>query len=86
MTHGPQTGVPGLFVTPILEVAKRFGRSVLAIEIDYSDLSVPPNLAIVGASLEMALANPLEQQAFLTRRIEPTQITLIYQEEPRSFQ
>jgi len=33
----------------------------------------------------MALANPLEQQAFLARRIEPTQITLVYQEEPRSI-
>ncbi len=82
---GPQSNTPGIFVTPVLEVAKQFGRSVVAIEVEYSDLSVPPNLALAGADLTAALNNPLEQQAFLTKRIEPGQVTLAYHEEPRHF-
>jgi hypothetical protein len=75
---------PGLFVTPKLEVAKRFGRAVVAIEIDSFDLQVPPNLKAYGATLETAWANPHEEQGFLAKRIEPGQVALANHEEPRN--
>jgi hypothetical protein len=76
---------PGLFVAPTLEVARRFGdRSVVSIEVDASDLQVPPNLKAAGcSSVAEALANPLEPQAFLAKRIEPCQVKLVYREEPQ---
>jgi hypothetical protein len=81
--HGPQDSVPGLFVTPDLEVAKRFGICVVAIEVDVSDLSVPPAFAIAGADLAASLNNPLEPQAFLSKRVEPAHVKVVYVDETR---
>lgn len=81
--HGPQDNVPGLFVSPDLEVAKRFGLCVVAIDVEPTDLSVPPALKQAGASLEETFANPPEPQAFLSKRIEPNQIKIVYSDEAR---
>lgn len=80
--HGPQDWVPGLFVTPDLEIAKQFGRCVIAIEVELSDLSSPPIMERIGVTLEMALENPTEPQAFLSKRIEPRQVRIVHCDEP----
>ena len=74
---GPQDGVPGIFVTPRLSVARRFGLCVIEIEIDERQLSVPPNLAVAGATLSMSLGNQPEPQAFISTRIEPSTIRIV---------
>jgi hypothetical protein len=76
-THGPQDQVPGLFVTPTLSVARRFGLCIVAIEVYESELTVPPNLDDAGASLLDSLSNPLEPQAFLAKRVEPHALKII---------
>jgi hypothetical protein len=75
--HGPQDGVPGLFVTPTLSVARRFGLCIVEIEVHESELDVPPNLKTAGASLLDSLSNVYEPQAFLARRIEPNALKII---------
>lgn len=75
--HGPQDGVPGIFVTPRLSVARRFGLCVLEIEIDEEHLSVPPNLVVAGATLSTSLGNQPEPQAFISTRIEPSAIRIV---------
>jgi hypothetical protein len=75
--HGPQDQVPGIFVTPRLRVARRFGLCVIEIEVNEEQLSVPPNLAVSGASLAKCLSNELEPQAFLSFRVEPSAIRII---------
>jgi len=57
--HGAQDFVPGLFVTPDLEVAKRFGPCVISIMVQSSDLHCPPIMAQHGISLIEALENPI---------------------------
>ncbi|WP_138922514.1 hypothetical protein [Hylemonella gracilis] len=81
--HGPQDGVPGLFVTPDLEVAKRFGICVVSIEVELSDLAPPPAFILAGADLETSLKNPPEPQAFLAKRIEPSRVKIVYFDETR---
>lgn len=81
--HGPQDGVPGLFVSPYLEVAKRFGLCVVAIEIQPDDLVTPPIMEQLGISLADALSNPREPQAFLNKRVEPAFIKIVYCDETR---
>ena len=76
-THGPQDQVPGLFVTPTLSVARRFGLCIVEIEVHESELTVPPNLEAAGASLFDSLSNILEPQAFLARRVEPNALKII---------
>ena len=75
--HGPQDNVAGLFVTPTRWVARRFGLCVLEIEIDAGDLRAPPSMAQLGVSVEDALGNQLEPQAFIATRIEPCNVRLI---------
>ena len=73
--HKPQDGIPGLFVTPIRWVARRFGLCTL--EVEAGDLKPPPMLAGLNVSLEDSLKNPLEPQAFLTKRLEPKHIKIV---------
>jgi len=75
--HGPQDEEPGLFVTPRFDVARRFGLYVIQIEVELSELSVPPALRQAGASLEQALAASFEPQAFITSRIEPSRVSIV---------
>lgn len=75
--HGPQNNEPGLFVTPRLDVARRFGLYVIQIKVELSELSVPPALRQAGATLEQTLALPFEPQAFLASRIEPHQVEIV---------
>jgi hypothetical protein len=75
--HGPQDSYPGIFVTPKISVARRFGNCVISIEVPENFLSVPPNLKIAGASLEQSLSNQFEPQAFISTRIEPDNISII---------
>lgn len=75
--HGPQDQVPGLFVTPTLSVARRFGLCIIEINVLESELTVPPNLEVAGASLFDSLSNSLEPQAFLARRVEPNALKII---------
>ena len=77
MIHGPQDRAPGLFVTPKLSVARRFGLCIVEIEVQESDLTVPPNLKAAGASLDDALSNEREPQAFLARRVEPQALRIV---------
>jgi hypothetical protein len=77
---GPQSQIPGLFVSPDLETAKRFGRVVIAIDIDLYDLSVPPNLESVGATLQMCLDNQPEPQAFLSVCVAPERISIAFED------
>jgi hypothetical protein len=72
--HGPQDGVPGIYVTPKLSVARRFGLCVLAIEVPEDQLAVPPNLRVDGVTLQRALSHNFEPQAFLSSRVEPSAI------------
>lgn len=75
--HGPQDNVPGLFVTPIFKVARRFGLCIIEIEVQQSDLELPPTFEIAGASLTASLSNATEPQALLPRRIEPSSIKMV---------
>ena len=75
--HGPQDNEPGLFVTPDLSVARRFGLFIFEIEVDESELVVPPTLRGLNVSLQESLANPLEPQALLPVRIEPARLRLV---------
>lgn len=75
--HGPQDGVAGIFVTPKKSVARRFGLCVLAIEVFYEQLTVPPNLLLGGVSLDQALSHHYEPQAFLSIRVEPELLTIV---------
>ncbi|MET3118604.1 hypothetical protein AAKU64_002837 [Undibacterium sp. GrIS 1.8] len=75
--HGPQDNVAGLFVTPTRSVARRFGLCVLEIEVNAGDLQAPPSMAQLGVSVEDALANQLEPQAFIAIRIESSHIRII---------
>ena len=74
--HGPQDGVPGIFVTPKLSVARRFGLCVLAIDVSEEQLAVPPNLAVLDRTLDQVLNHHFEPQAFLSTRIEPESIRI----------
>lgn len=75
--RGPQDKAPGLFVTPTLSVARRFGLCIVEIEVHESELTVPPTLQAAGASLWDSLSNVREPQAFLTRRVEPSALKII---------
>lgn len=75
--HGPQDLVPGLFVTPVLAVARRFGLCVIEIEVQEVDLAVPPILAELGVTLQASLANSLEPQALLAKRVEPHSLKVV---------
>lgn len=75
--HGPQDGVAGIFVTPKKSVARRFGLCVLAIEVFYEQLTVPPNLALSGATLNETLNHHFEPQAFLSIRVEPELLRIV---------
>lgn len=75
--HGPQDSVPGIYVTPKLSVARRFGLCVLAIEVSAEQLTVPPNLAQVRVLVEHTLNHHFEPQAFLAFRIEPSAIEIV---------
>ena len=75
--HGPQDNHAGIFVTPKLSVARRFGLCVIAIDIDGSLLTVPPNLVLAGATLEQSLNHHFEPQAFLSTLIEPSDISIV---------
>lgn len=75
--HGPQDQVPGLFVTPNLSSARRFGLCIIEIEVRESDLTIPPTLQAAGASLEDSLTNEREPQAFLARRVEPHALRIV---------
>ena len=77
LIHGPQDFEAGLFVTPKLNVARRFGLFILAIEAEEHELEVPPMLRLAGADLAASLANPLEPQALLKARVEPTRVHLV---------
>lgn len=77
LVHGPQDSVPGLFVTPIRWIARRFGLCVIEIQVESCELSAPPAFAQIGVSVNESLANPLEPQAFLSRRIEPIYIRIV---------
>lgn len=79
--HGPQDAYPGIFVTPILEVARRFGLYIVQIEVSPDDLTVPPNIEKTGASLDQSLSDPFEPQAFLSRRVEPQAIQIVERHE-----
>jgi hypothetical protein len=75
--HGPQDGVPGIFVAPKVSVARRFGLCVIEIEIQGEHLTVPPNLALGGLTLEESLGQRFEPQAFVSQRIEPAAIRIV---------
>jgi hypothetical protein len=75
--HGPQDNEPGLFVTPRFDVARTFGLFIIQIEVELSELSVPPMLRQAGATLEQTLAAPFEPQALLTSYIEPSRIRIV---------
>jgi hypothetical protein len=75
--HGLQDEEPGLFVTPRRDVARRFGLYILEIEVALSELSVPPNLRLAGATLEAALSAEFEPQAVLVSFVEPSRIRLV---------
>jgi release factor glutamine methyltransferase len=81
--HGPQDSYPGIYVTPEISVARRFGLCVIAIEVEEQLLTLPPNLAILGATLDQSLNQHFEPQAFISTRIDPSQITLIECRENR---
>ena len=76
LIHGLQDGQPGLFVSPMLRVARTFGLYVLEIEVEIQDLKVPPALACAGATLEQALSHPFEPQALLVSRVESSRVRL----------
>ena len=75
--HGLQDFEPGLFVTPTFIVARRFGLYIIEIQVELSDLTVPPMLRQHGVSLEKAMSNPLEPQAFLARQIDADRVRLV---------
>lgn len=77
MIHGLQDNEPGLFVTPKVHVARRFGLFVLQIEVDPKHLRVPPMLRQCGATLEQVLAAEFEPQALLVARVEPSAVALV---------
>ena len=77
LIHGPQDMVPGLFVTPVFSVARRFGLCIIEIEAQLSELEVPPAFASAGASLEDSLTNVSEPQALLVSRIEPSALKIV---------
>ena len=77
LIHGPQDNYAGIFVTPKLSVARRFGLCVISIDIAENNLSVPPNLGVTGATLEQSLNNQLEPQAFISTRVDPTNIAIV---------
>ena len=75
--HGLQDQVPGLFVTPTLSVARRFGLCIVEIEVHESELTVPPTFEAAAALLLDSLSNVLEPQAFLARRVEPDALKIV---------
>lgn len=77
LIHGLQDHEPGLFVTPKVHVARRFGLFILQVDIDPKSLHVPPMLRLSGATLEQALAAEFEPQALLVARVEPSAVTLV---------
>ena len=77
---GPLSHISGLFVTPDLEIAKRFGRCVIAIEVQLDELTAPPLMEQIGLTTEEALQNPKEPQAFIRVRIEPSRIRIVHSE------
>lgn len=81
--HGPQDNVPGLFVTPELEVAKRFGSRVVAIEVEPDEIVCPPLLEQCGISLGESLKNSLESQALLNVYVPPERVMLVYSDNAR---
>ena len=76
LIRGIQDDFAGIFVTPKLSVARRFGLCVIAIDIPKDQLSVPPNLADAGATLEQSLKNEFEPQAFISIRINSSNISI----------
>ena len=77
LIHGPQDSVPGLFVTPVLAVARFFGLCVIEIEVEETDLAVPPLFASIGVTLAESLANVKEPQALLCKRVQPASIKIV---------
>ena len=75
--HGPQDGVAGIYVTPKLSVARRFGLCVLAIELAAEQLTVPPNLLATEVTVHETLSHHFEPQAFVSYRVEPFAIRVI---------
>ena len=84
--HGPQDGVPGLFVTTKRSIARQFGLCILEIEVELCDLSPPPIFAQNGISLEQCLENPREPQAFLIKRVDPNSLKIVECHENGSSQ
>lgn len=74
---GSQDAESGLFVTPTLAVARRFGLYIIEVDVDISELEVPPMLRAAGANLESSLSNPAEPQALIRTRIEPHRVRVI---------
>ena len=77
MIHGPQDQALGLFVTPKLSVARRFGLCTVEIEARKEDITIPATLIAAGASLDDSLNNELEPQALLAWRIEPEALRIV---------
>ena len=77
LIHGLQDLEPGLFVTPRLPVARRFGLYVLEIDVEAHQLKTPPTLRTAGASLQDALQNSAEPQALLVARVEPDHVRVV---------
>lgn len=75
--HGPQDNEPGLFVTPRIDVARRFGLYVIQIQVELSELKVPPALRQAGVTLEEALSAAFEPQALLASYVEPHRVTIV---------
>jgi hypothetical protein len=73
---GPQDLCPGIFVSPRLSVARRFGNCTLQIDgVEESELAVPPTLN--GMTLQQSLSWIPEPQALLHARIEPERISVV---------
>jgi hypothetical protein len=77
LIKGPQDAFPGIFVTPYMHVARRFGLCIVKISVRPSDLNVPPNLELAGATVCLSLTNPAEPQAFLVMRVEPEAVCIV---------
>lgn len=75
--HGPQDDIPGIYVTPKISVARRFGTCVLRIKVGTNELSVPPNFSGTSFTLDDCLNHSFEPQAFLSSRVEPTNISIV---------
>ena len=75
--HGAQDHEPGLFVTPVFSVARRFGLYVLEIDVEPSALSVPPMLRLAGANIDQSLNNRPEPQALLNSRVWPDKVRVV---------